>query len=150
MCAASTQTKIPMKNRAGKYVKTACVVTQTYTQSDALTYCTTRGMKLFVVNSTYIQTKLFSMLGKLAQRVPVAFRVDGLRNEAGDNKWYFRSYGKILAFSGLSWLMSNDTLPGYNTLVVSNTASSMKKVRPTFKVDGWKPNYLLNVLCEFK
>lgn len=139
-----------MKNEEGKYVKTACVIMQTYTQSDASTYCTTRGMKLFVINSTFVQTKLFDTLTTLAQRVPVAFRVDGLRDAARDNKWYFYSYGRTPAFPGLRWLINNDTLPGYNTLVVSNTASSMKKVRPTFTVDGWKPDYLLNVLCEFK
>lgn len=123
---------------------------QTYTQPDASTYCTSRGMKLLVINSTVVQSKLFDTLTKAVRGIPVAFRIDGLRNEKGDGKWYFYSYGKTPAFPGLAWLISNNTLPGYDSLVVSNTASQMKKVRPTFKVDGWKPNYLLNVLCEFK
>lgn len=148
LCSSNYQNKLPL-SVSGTYVKTACFIQLVGNQVDANNYCIGNGMKLFVVNSAAIQTAVFAALLAGFGPNPVVLRADGLRDEAGDNKWYFYANGKTPAFTGLSWLTSNDTLPGLNSLVITNMAYPMQKYNPTFKIDGLDSVTAFNVLCEY-
>lgn len=109
----------------GGPLKTACLITGTYTQADADSYCRSNNMVLFQIDSDNTQTQLFSFLETNLAGSNFVFRVDGLRDEVGDNNWYYYSYGKAPAFSGLQWILSSDTKQGLNSLIVTNMARQM-------------------------
>lgn len=106
-------------------------------------------MKFFAIDSSAIQKALFDSLYPLFLYSPAYFRVDGIRDETNGN-WYYNN-GQTLAFSGLEWLISSDTAPGFNTLVVTNMAEPMVKVIPTMKVDGFEANSYIDpfFICEY-
>lgn len=106
-------------------------------------------MKLFVIESAEWQAGLFSILNEVAQDTAVVLRVDGLKDESGDNNWYYYSNGKQPAFDGLDWLTTSETMAGYDSLTVTNMAFPMEEVLPQFKVDGLPSDYLFYVVCEF-
>lgn len=105
-------------------------------------------MKLFVIDTASTQSALFTYLEPKYPEFDVYFRVDGIRDET-DGNWYYYSYGKSSAFTGLDWLMTVDTLTGWNTLVVTNMAYPMDKIIPTYKVDGLDPTMLFPFICEY-
>lgn len=133
----------------GAYSKTACFVFDTYNQADADAYCKADGMVLLDIDSLEIQSELFAFLEPQMTGYQVAFRVDGIR-ESDVGNWYYYSYGKTLAFSGLDWLTTSDTLTGDDTMVITNMAYPMAKVIQTFKVDGLDKSLLFPIICEYK
>lgn len=140
--------KVPL-SVSGTYKKTACLIVTVYNQVDANNYCIAQGMKLFVIDTGAIQTGLTNQLTNIIGSNDYVFRIDGLRNEAGDNLWYYYAYGKTLAYAGLNWLTSSDTLTGMNSLVITNMAYPMAKYNATFKIDGLDAKTAFNVICEY-
>lgn len=137
-----------MDPKSGSYLKTACLVLELHDQPSAEEACIAYGMKLFQIDSTAVQTALFGWLEPLLSQYLVSARVDGKRE--ADQAWYYYSYGRAPAFSGLDWLVDSDTFDGYDTMVATNQAFPAMKVIPTFKVDAVLEAEELTVLCEFK
>lgn len=72
---------------SGTYMKTACVVLSGgYNQADANNFCISQDMKLFVMDSNATQ-KFMQQKFQNSYNGDAVFRIDGLRDEAGDNKW---------------------------------------------------------------
>lgn len=141
--------KLPL-SVSGTYLKTACVIiSPELNQSDANNYCISQGMKLFVIDTAATQKILQNALLQVLSG-PWVLRIEGLRDEKGDNKWYYSSpVGKTPAFAGLDWITSADTLTGLNTLVITNMAYPMMKYLPYLKIDGLSPTDLFNTICEY-
>lgn len=123
------------------------------TQPEADAYCKALGGNglLFQIDSDDTQDSIFSILDvSLGQQgYQYAFRVDGLRDTA-DNQWYYYDFGKAPAFAGLKWYMTSDTLVGFDSLVITNMAWPAAKVVQSPAVDGVQ-NELdkVLVLCQF-
>lgn len=148
--STDTQVPFPLTDASGTTIKNLCIVLLGMTQSDANTYCTAGYMVLFQINNAATQTALFTFLDQIfsASGYSFAFRVDGLRDTT-DKNWYYFSYGKAPAFSGLSWYMGSDTLDGLNSLVATNMAYPVQKALPSTLADGVSSSETLPVLCEY-
>jgi hypothetical protein len=144
----SVQTPVPINDASPAYLKTACIVAKPLSQADADAYCKARGMVLFVISDSYIQTSIFDILAQLVGQNPAVFRVDGKRDEPNGD-WNNYSYGKQLAFGGLDWLQTYDTLTGSGTMIIENIAYPLMKQILTWKVDGVDPDTPFPFICEF-
>lgn len=142
-CNNADETSVSLDDSSGAYIKSACLVELLFGQADAKNYCERKGMKLFTIDSAETQTSLLDYLQPNFSSIEIYFRVDGIKDET-DGKWYYYSNGKTLAFSGLDWLVSADTLSGRNTMVVTNT-----KIDWIMKVDGVDASSEFPFICEF-
>ena len=129
--------------------KSVCIVAQDMNQADADKYCKSGGMKLLQIDSAATQTSIIALLNTNFQGQQYYFRVDGLRDESGDNQWYYYNNGKAPAFVGLDWYVSYDTLLGRSSLAVTNSAYPMNKLIPSYKIDGVDPVAIYPCICEF-
>ena len=107
------------------------------------------GLYLFQVDSSETQNALFNTL-RQNENAPSTLRIDGLRNEAGDNNWYYYDFGKTPAFSGLAWLSSSNTAPEYCSLVTTNNYRNRGKKPPSYKIDGLQNSTEVAVLCQYE
>lgn len=87
----------------GTYIKSVCFLGNPgYSQAGAYKSCEGYGMKLFVIDSTDAQKELFKYSSILFGNGNwVIIWVDGVKE--ADGKWYYYSYGKTPAWSGLAW-----------------------------------------------
>jgi hypothetical protein len=140
-----TQYKI---NVSGVYKKTACLVQNAKSYTDANAYCESYSMKLFVIDSDPVQTQLFTYLETKWATSLMIYRVDGIYDTT-DNSWYYYSYGKTPAFAGLRWVFSSDTYDPYNCMTISNFAYPMSKISATFAVDANDVSEPIYFICEY-
>ena len=149
-CIGANNAKHPLNAlTGGTYIKTACVVTIDYGYADAFAYCVANSMKLFIIDSTAVQDALIAMLQISYAYSNGAYRVDGLRDETGDNNWYTYGNGKTPAFSGMKWYDTSDTYTGYSSLMVTSMAYPMSKVISTYLVDGITLTTPFSFICEY-
>jgi hypothetical protein len=145
-----------MSVSTGAFIKNVCMMTTSMTQPEADAACkagSTAGkqMLLFQIDSDDTQNSIFAVLdtnlGKNGYNY--AFRVDGLRDTA-DGNWYYYDFGQAPAFAGLKWYFTSDTLTGYDSLVITNMAWPANKLVQSPAVDGIQNELdLVPVLCQY-
>lgn len=90
--------------KAGAYIKSVCFISSNLPHADTYAACASTGMKLFVIDSTITQNEIFR-LAKVVYGVGNwdIIQVDGVK-EGSD--WFYYSYGKSPAWTGLKWQTS--------------------------------------------
>lgn len=129
---------------AGKYVKTACVVSQeALTPNDTYIRCQNAGGHFFVVDSADTQTTLLQILTSVyGASGGDAIWIDG-RRDLTDNQWYSLSYGKTPLFAGLAWdVNGSNTPPIKDCLFATNRPGQ-------FKFGAGPCNLMKYFVCEF-
>lgn len=133
---------VQLIDTAGDYIKTACMVSTNVDRATADSYCKTKHMALFVINSIDTQNALFT---ELETAVPISYRIDGV--QSADENWYYN--GNVPAYSGLAWRSSSKAYLDWNTLVATNIVLDLQPYKSTFAVDGAPASDKLPFVCEY-
>lgn len=141
---------IPLSDSSKTYMKSACLISDNLSEAQAAQYCLDKGMHFFVIDSNKTQQALETAVTKLMGSADYVIRVDGVRDETGDGNWYYYTYGKTSAYTGLDWLIGPDTYDGQSTMILTNMAYPMSKFIKTPKIDGIEPDLVFPFACEYK
>lgn len=141
--------EIDLTDPSGAYLKTVCLINfLKQTHPAAYTFCVSIGMKLLVIDSAPLQTALLNFLdttlGVGNPAVYITPQIDGQRDVA-TGEWFYYSYGtKTPAFAGLDWMVGPNMTVGWDCLTTDN-------INGKFKVNGIPciPVPTRRVLCEY-
>lgn len=88
----------------GKYIKSVCVLDPGFDHPGSYKACESTGMKLYVIDSTDTQNEIFRIVKLLFGTGGWhIIWVDGIKDATG---WFYYSYGKKAAWTGLKWQTS--------------------------------------------
>lgn len=96
---------------AGNYQKTACFVATSSTYHNAHQICNNNGMKLFVTNSSSVQSTLQIAISNFISSG--FFWING-RRDATTEEWFSYGHGRSAIYEGMDWV-ATDTVDGRNT-----------------------------------
>ena len=141
MCSEGIHAKFPL-SASSAYLKTACMVMKELNYIDDNNYCISKGMALFKIENAMVQTAFYAVMNQMFG-VGACLRIDGARDETGDNLWYSYSYGKTPIFTGLNWHPGTDFCTKCTSLVI------YKHTQTSFTVEGTNPATAMWAICEF-
>jgi hypothetical protein len=144
-CLATVGKFIHLLSTTGAYIKSACILINTYSHDESYEACSKLGMKMFATKSTTEQNLLLNwvklILAPRSNETARAF-IDGKR-DPWSKIWSYYGSGKQPICSNLTWATANPQ-KWFDCMVTLNPGTG------TSKINGYYCDSELSPVCEFE